>query len=313
MLPFAALSGAVFTLFMVSNGGALTSAESVGLVASVGVLVLAWWLLPWEGIPRAAQALLPMGVIAVVVAMQLLARPNDVDLAALMIVPVLWSAAYGTPREAAIVTGAAVACITALQLAGAAQGSAIGLTGWTEVVALAGGLLLMSVFTVTARAHARTDPLTGAANRRAWDEIVGLELDRARRHPTPISVAIIDLDEFKRFNDSHGHAAGDRHLAACASAWRRCLRAHDVLARLGGEEFAVLLVGADGDAENVANRLIRAVPGRESCSIGLARWDGAESPAALMARADDALYQAKAAGRARVATAPLQPLVALTA
>lgn len=312
-LPFGLLAGGVFAIFMVSNGPALSPAESVGLIASAGGLTLAWWLLPWEALPRAAQALLPIGVIAVVVVMQVVARPNDVDLAALMIVPVLWSAAYGTPSETAVVTGVAVGSITALQLAGTAHASAVGLTGWTEVVALAGGLVLMSAFTVTARTHARTDPLTGAANRRAWDEILSMEIDRGRRHPAPISVAIIDLDEFKLFNDSHGHAAGDRHLATCASAWSRCLRAHDVLARLGGEEFAVLLVGADDGAEEVAGRLIAAVPGRESCSIGLARWDGAESPAALMARADDALYRAKAAGRGRVATAPLQPLVALAA
>lgn len=311
--PFAALGIGVFAIFIVANATALAPVELVAFSTSVALLVLGWWLIPWDALPQAAQAVLPLGTIAVVVAMQVLARPNDIDLAALMIVPVLWSAAYGTAWEAAVVTGAAVASITALQLAGLILGSSVGLTGWTEVLALSGGLLLMGIFTVTARSHARTDALTGAANRRAWDEILAMEMDRARRHPLPLSVAIIDLDQFKQFNDSHGHAAGDRHLAACTSAWQRCLRAHDVLARLGGEEFAVLLVGAHDGVEEVANRLIQAVPGQESCSIGLAQWDGAESPAGLMARADDALYRAKTAGRARVATAPPRPLVALAA
>lgn len=313
VLPFAALSGGVFATFLVTNATALTAIEVVGLGAAVGLLALAWWLCPWDILPRTAQNLLPLGVLGVVVAMQVVARPNDVDLAALMVVPVLWSAAYGTARDAVVVTGAAIASVTVLQAVGMILGSTVGLTGWTEVLALSGALLLMSGITVTARAHARTDPLTGAANRRAWDDILSIEIDRARRHPVPVSVAIIDLDEFKRFNDSHGHAAGDRHLAACVSAWRGCLRAHDVLARLGGEEFAVLLVGADGGAEEVAERLIGAVPGAESCSIGLARWDGAEAPASLMARADDALYRAKATGRGRVATAPPRRLVALAA
>ena len=125
-----------------------------------------------------------------------------------------------------------------------------------------------------------------------------------RRHPGPLAVALIDLDNFKRFNDAFGHPQGDRHLAESAAAWARCLRGNDHLARVGGEEFAVLLVGADrATARAVLQRLACATPNEQTCSIGVAQWDGREDAAALMARADDALYAAKAAGRDRIVIA----------
>ncbi len=84
---------------------------------------------------------------------------------------------------------------------------------------------------------ARSDPLTGLANRRTWNDVIA----NALRDETTLCVAMIDIDHFKQFNDEHGHAAGDRLLKACAGAWRSHLRAEDTLARVGGEEFAVLL------------------------------------------------------------------------
>lgn len=307
MLPFAAIAAVTQAAYLASNAGALTAPEVGVLLGIVGVLVAAWVLAPWDALPRPAQWLFPIGSLGLIVAMQVFALPNNRDLVALMIVPVLWSAAYGTAREAVVVTGLAVASIVTLHVVGIATGADIGVTGWTEVVALSGGLILLSAITVVARAHARTDPLTGIANRRAWDEMLAQEIARARRHPMPLAVAIIDLDEFKHFNDTRGHAEGDRHLAECAASWRHQLRGHDLLARLGGEEFAVLLIGPGPEAEAVAQRLREAVPGGETCSVGLAWWDGSESPIDLMARADDALYEAKATGRARVvaARAPL--------
>lgn len=303
VLPFAVLMGASLVTYMVANQSALSATETTVLIALATGLMAAWALAPWDSLPRLAQAALPVGVIALIVLMQAFVLPGDRDLAALMILPVLWSAAFGTGCEALGTSALAAGSILALHIIGVATGSAVGMTGWTEVVAICGGLVLLGGFTVTARAHARTDALTGAANRRAWDETLPQELERARRHRLPVAVAIIDLDEFKRFNDTHGHAAGDRHLAACVSAWRRCLRPYDLLARLGGEEFAVLLTGPDGRISERASRLIDVVPGDASCSIGIARWNGTESPSQLMARADDALYEAKGAGRGRSVTA----------
>jgi len=147
---------------------------------------------------------------------------------------------------------------------------------------------------------ATTDTLTGLANRRAWDSALRIEIERARRTGVPLTVAIADLDKFKVFNDTHGHAAGDRVLAGFAQQARLALRLGDVLARWGGEEFAIALPGCDrADAATVLERLLTAVPQDQTCSIGHATWDGTESTEELVRRADLALYRAKATGRAR--------------
>jgi diguanylate cyclase len=88
---------------------------------------------------------------------------------------------------------------------------------------------------------ARTDPLTGLANRRGWDEQLARELARARRSGEALSVALLDLDDFEAFNDAHGHQAGDRLLLEAAAAWNGQLRDVDILCRWSGDEFAVLL------------------------------------------------------------------------
>lgn len=108
---------------------------------------------------------------------------------------------------------------------------------------------------------------------------------------------LLDLDGFKGFNDDHGHAAGDRVLVDTAAAWTALRRGTDVLARSGGDEF-VLVLGACGqdEAVEVVLRMLAATPHGVHCLAGLARWDGRESEARLIARADAALYRAKEAG-----------------
>jgi diguanylate cyclase (GGDEF)-like protein len=146
---------------------------------------------------------------------------------------------------------------------------------------------------------ARTDALTGVANRRAWDDELPRELARAARSGQPLCVALVDLDHFKAYNDRHGHQAGDRLLKAAAAAWEGRLRKTDVLARYGGEEFAVLLPDCGLEhALEIADRLRTAQP-EGTCSIGVAAWDGREEAVQLVARADRALYAAKEAGRNR--------------
>ncbi len=111
---------------------------------------------------------------------------------------------------------------------------------------------------------------------------------------------MLDLDKFKAYNDQHGHQAGDELLSAAARAWRPELRSTDTIARFGGEEFAVLLPHSDQEgAIKVVERLLEAVPFDQTCSAGIAIWDGTETGEALLARADAALYSAKHAGRAR--------------
>jgi diguanylate cyclase (GGDEF)-like protein len=149
---------------------------------------------------------------------------------------------------------------------------------------------------------ADTDPLTGLFNRRTWNTV----LDRAVSPATagPIHVLMIDLDHFKRFNDLLGHPEGDRLLVECAALWNSVLREHDLLARLGGEEFGVLLTGATlAEAVGVADRIRSVVPREQTASVGIAAWSGDETPSQLVQRADAALYAAKAAGRDRVVVA----------
>ncbi len=142
------------------------------------------------------------------------------------------------------------------------------------------------------------DPLTGLLNRRAWDMALSGSLRKRRR---PMYVALLDLDHFKDFNDRHGHPAGDDLLRRAAVAWRGALRTADVLARYGGEEFAILLAGCDVEsAVEIVERVREATVDGETISIGIAIWDGRESGDELVRRADDALYEAKRAGRNRV-------------
>ncbi len=150
------------------------------------------------------------------------------------------------------------------------------------------------------RSTARTDPLTGLANRRAWDDELARELVRSRRYGGRLCLAMLDLDHFKRFNDARGHQSGDRLLADVARAWTALVRPTDTVARYGGEEFALLLPHCDTEtAEAIVARLLEAVPGGQTASCGIAEWDGDESGEALTARADAALYMATRAGRAR--------------
>jgi diguanylate cyclase (GGDEF)-like protein len=148
---------------------------------------------------------------------------------------------------------------------------------------------------------ARTDDLTGLANRRAWDEHMRREVERARRADSTLAVALLDLDQFKDYNDVHGHPAGDRLLKQVGASWARVTRATDILARYGGEEFALALPAVDlAEARETLERIRAEMPEDQRVSAGLVFWDGEEDPLELVARADRALYAAKAAGRDRV-------------
>ncbi|GAA0249760.1 GGDEF domain-containing protein [Cryptosporangium japonicum] len=149
-------------------------------------------------------------------------------------------------------------------------------------------------------ALARRDPLTGLANRRAWFDDLPDALARSARSGEPVTVAMLDLDHFKAYNDGRGHQAGDQLLKGAASAWSGELRAVDHLARYGGEEFIVFLPGAGADRASEAIERLRAVtPNDQTFSAGLAVWDGLETSDELIGRADRALYAAKANGRNR--------------
>ena len=168
-----------------------------------------------------------------------------------------------------------------------------------------------------------TDPLTGAKNRRGLEAALDRAVDDARRHGSPVSAVAIDIDHFKFYNDSYGHPAGDSVIVAVATIVQRSLRPTDLGARVGGEEFTVLLPDTDRAGAAAAAERLRA-------SIALARWQhapvtaslgcatwtpaGGRPPAELLADADRALYQSKRDGRNRVThRADMPEVVAVTA
>jgi diguanylate cyclase (GGDEF)-like protein len=158
------------------------------------------------------------------------------------------------------------------------------------------------------RSTARTDSLTGMLNRRGFEERFDLEIERAARTAEPFALVLGDIDHFKALNDEHGHIAGDEALAAIGEALRAECRTIDTAARIGGEEFALLLPGTgSGEGFEAAERLreaVGAVAGPSGASLTIS-FGVVEHPAHgatwpdLMRRADAALYEAKAGGRNR--------------
>ena len=182
--------------------------------------------------------------------------------------------------------------------------------GWPRAVRVGGSrtttiaLLAHEVAAVIERADmltqlagiASTDALTGLPNRRAWDS----NLAHALAEEQQLTIAMLDLDHFKDFNDTYGHPAGDRLLRETAAAWREELRAGDFVARLGGDEFALLLPHCNtANALEVVERLRLRIPNEQTCSAGIATHQPGTPPEALVAQADIALYEAKTAGRNR--------------
>ena len=162
------------------------------------------------------------------------------------------------------------------------------------------------------------DPLTGVANRAALDAALKREVSLSRRHRLPLSVLLLDIDKFKKINDTCGHAAGDVVLQALTQGVNACIRISDVQARYGGEEFVVVLPGTDHNgALLLAARIRRHVEmlhcevptarGAEALrftvSVGVATFDGQEDSAGLVCRADQAMYAAKQLGGNQVGVA----------
>lgn len=168
------------------------------------------------------------------------------------------------------------------------------------------------------RHMAETDALTGAANRRAFMQYLDTLVDRARRQDAPLAAVMVDLDHFKRTNDTYGHAVGDKVLVQTVRQVQSCLRDCDMLGRLGGEEFAVVLPGATAaSAVAAAERIREAIAAVDvrvdngdripvTASLGVAVLEGdkmMETAEGLLHAADEALYAAKAGGRNRVVEA----------
>jgi diguanylate cyclase (GGDEF)-like protein len=317
--PFAA--AALLALVVVPIGSPV---QWIGYAAAAALIVLAGTLrlILWRLLPPGLTETVPSFVFLIAVALlRSAAGGANAGVSVVALLPVFWTSLYGDRRQLFLVTiGLAVFFLAPPLLVGApsypssqyragvlflAVSAIIGFTTqW-----LVAQVRLQAREAERARAEqitalsdmASTDSLTGLPNRRAWESALADAL-ASEEH---VVVAMLDLDHFKDFNDTRGHPAGDRLLKEAAAAWRGELRAGDFLARLGGEEFALLLPNCSlEDALSVVERLRGRMPYEQTCSAGVAVRIPAESAENVMVRADAALYSAKAAGRDRVWLVP---------
>ncbi len=220
----------------------------------------------------------------------------------LVLLPVVWASLRGGRREfLASLAGLAAVYLVPTLVVGPPR---YPVGGWragllfvviSAVIGLAVRRLVRRVEQLFERLGdlARTDDLTGLPNRRAWQELLRRESTLARRSGNPLTVALLDLDHFKRYNDTHGHLAGDRLLLSATAAWRNALRETDVLARWGGDEFVLLLPNCNLQQTEALLARMRDICSAAPFSAGVAESDGDRLPETLLAAADEELYRTK--------------------
>jgi diguanylate cyclase (GGDEF)-like protein len=318
------LAGGVITFFLCTvepqhaRGHLATVLAMATIATAIGLLCLA---VP-DRMPRLVLYLLPLlGILMICVSTAVTGSPAD-GTELLLIWPVLY-ASYFLPTRVAWAN-----VVAAVGLYGPVTLHHMKGNGITPCVYLAGTSVCTMLIVSALRRHiaelvavsrdeARTDGLTGLPNRRAWDEALAREVARRDRQGGSLALLLVDLDHFKRLNDTAGHAAGDQALRRLAVLLRGQLRQMDVLARIGGEEFVLLLPACRAaEAAERAEQLRSLVrltastwPEPVTVSVGVAAIpEHATHAAELVAAADLALYAAKNAGRDRVRTAPV-PLI----
>lgn len=309
--------------------GALPGGQSLSLAPALAALALAAFAaFAGPHLPRGVLA--PLGPLgAAIIAVAVAGTDDFGDGAILYVWPALWTAYFlGTRGAVGIVVW--IGIVHALALLSMPDGHA-SVDRWIDVeVAVAVVVAVVRVLVVRNERlmrrladQARVDPLTGLLNRRGFEERTAVEHARALRERTSIAVVIFDIDHFKRVNDDHGHDVGDRVLMSVGRTLTEHVRGIDVTARLGGEEFVVLLprtdaAGALALAERVriavgaeATRRRRAhagMPGELHVTVsgGVAAAVAPADVQALLDAADRAMYDAKRAGRDRVVVAAAQ-------
>jgi len=300
---------ALAALFLAGAGLALTTTALtpertfdsllVALVGASGIPMAFLLLRRGDRLPRwALHGVLACGTLTVSVGAALAGDPSlTVATTSLYLWVVLYAAAFYDWPVTASHFGVVAACLTGvLTLTDNPQpvGILVLILGSAAVGAGVVGWLARQL-----RAVASTDLLTGLPNRQAFEALLPREMARANRDGAPLCLAVVDVDDFKEINDTHGHQAGDDILAALPGLWQGALREADVLARVGGDEFVVLLPDCPlTDAVTVLERM--GAVGRPTCSVGVAALGEGESADRLMARADRALYEAKRTGVGRV-------------
>ncbi len=294
-------------------GGVLPDDPSFAVLPVVVVFVMFALLMAFgPRLPRPGLALLgPLGVV--LIAYALITTPGPTDAAVLYALPVFWTTFFFGRRGAfAILACVAIAHAVAL-LAMPAVDSYPG--RWLDVMVsgcgVAGVVLVLErrneILVARLAEEARTDPLTGLLNRRGFDEHAAREFAHVGREGAPIALAILDIDHFKQVNDQWGHIVGDRVLVNLARVLSGEARGIDVAARLGGEEFAVLMPGSDAAGAEAFVERVRAgleasagsdLPGVR-VSAGVAATSEPLDVQIMLESVDRALYVAKRGGRDR--------------
>jgi diguanylate cyclase (GGDEF)-like protein len=287
---FLYLYGVVFTLFPIRHG--LTQGAPAGGIVAIGLGVAALaWLAVRPGKPAPATAA-AIAATPIVMAFHVSITAEFACLIAPMFLAMYLRAFY-SPRLGVILVGVLTgASVVALAVSHTAR---LYIDYFIFVIAIIGAAESFGLVTRALVAAACTDPLTGLLNRAGWEIATGDLLSRFRSTAVTITVIALDIDNFKRINDTDGHVAGDEHLIGRARRWREVAPANAVLARLGGDEFAVCIADRAGRTPTTAEQFVASVrrhtPGT-SIGTASASGEGAEI-ATLFAAADANLYTAK--------------------
>jgi diguanylate cyclase (GGDEF)-like protein len=267
----------------------LLAVGGVGVLGGLALWVLAarvrWWAL------HAGVAL--AGVLLALIAAASATAVGIVGLGPALIALALYAAHFFSLPAARVHLGVLVVLASAGALAAEPSGF---LVPWVALIASAVALTeVQGRLARSLRTAATTDPLTGVANRRAWETEAGRHLARAARTGEALSFAIIDLDDFKEVNDREGHGAGDALLRDLAASWSARLRQADLLGRYGGDEFVLCLPTTDEDgAWEVLGQL--AATHSFAWTVGVARAHPGDTLSAVLGRADSHLYRRKRRG-----------------
>ena len=284
------LYSALWPLHPDSPVGLLRAVAALGLVGGAALWLLRDRLRGW--VVHAAVAL--ASVLIAVLAWQSVTAVGVVALGPALIAVGLYAAHFFALTAARCHAAFLVVLATAGAIAAPPEQFAV---GWVVVVvSVIAFTEVQGRLARTLRTAATTDPLTGVANRRAWEEETARHLARAVRTGEPLSVAILDLDAFKEVNDRHGHGAGDALLKDLTAGWARRLRQADLLGRYGGDEFVLCLPATDTAG---AHEILQQLDATHefAWSVGVATVRHGDDLATVLGRADADLYLHKRSGR----------------